>query len=632
MKKAKIYLLISIAFIVISSLQFSCKKFGSYLAIKTGEAININASGAEVDAVVIDVGESGLSEHGWCIGTSPDPTINDNKVNNGPKESYGNYTNTITGLNPGTKYYVRSYISGGGQTVYGEELEFTTSELDFKINYPTTNSIIGTGQTYNIKWTANINDKLKIELYKSNIYYKSIVEDIENSGEYSWEVAIDLKNADDYKLVISSTENGGIKEESFTFSIYDNAPPSVTTGEITNIDYFAAQASGKIEHFGTESSVIQHGHCWSMNENPTIEDNKTELGNKNTLDTFTSNLSNLTDNTSYYVRTYASNDLGTTYGEQILFTTTDAVKPTVTTVILSDINYTTASCEGEVTNIGTHEVTARGVCWSTSANPTTANNYTTDGYGVGSFTSSIIDLAVSTTYYVRAYATNSVGTAYGEQKTIITLDLESGITDVRDGTHYNIVLIGKQVWIAENLKYLPSVTRPDESSETSPHYYVYDYNGTIVDDAKATANYTIYGILYNWPAAMNNAVSSSTNPSGVQGACPTGWHLPSKSEWIQLTDYLGGAYIAGGKLKEAGTIHWNTGNTGTNESGFTALPGGIMNSYMDRFEDIRNSCQFWLATEEAGPYSPNLSYYGNIAGFKDGYNPKNGYSVRCIKD
>ena len=114
MKNTRIYLLISIAFIFAISFQFSCKKFGSYLAIKTGDAININATGAEVDAMIIDIGESGLSEHGWCVSTSPNPTISDIKINNGPKESYGNYTNTLTGLDPGTKYYVRSYISGGG--------------------------------------------------------------------------------------------------------------------------------------------------------------------------------------------------------------------------------------------------------------------------------------------------------------------------------------------------------------------------------------------------------------------------------------------------------------------------------------------------------------------------------------
>src|SRR5574344_2484117 len=156
----------------------------------------------------------------------------------------------------------------------------------------------------------------------------------------------------------------------------------------------------------------------------------------------------------------------------------------------------------------------------------------------------------------------------------------STIKDARDNQTYRIVTIGSQTWMAENLKYLPSVVGPRTGSKTTPHYYVYGYNGTNVTDAKATANYNTYGVLYNWPAAMNGAASSTTNPSGVQGVCPDGWHLPSNAEWTELTDYLGGYSVAGGKLKATGTIEAGTGlwydrNTGaTNETGFTGLPGG----------------------------------------------------------
>src|SRR5690554_6700140 len=135
----------------------------------------------------------------------------------------------------------------------------------------------------------------------------------------------------------------------------------------------------------------------------------------------------------------------------------------------------------------------------------------------------------------------------------------STIKDARDNQTYRIVTIGSQTWMAENLKYLPSVVGPETGSQTTPHYYVYGYNGTNVTDAKATANYNTYGVLYNWPAEMN--------------ACPDGWHLPSDAEWTELTDYLGGESVAGGKLKETGTTHWASPNTGaTNETGFTALP------------------------------------------------------------
>ncbi|HOR61199.1 MAG TPA: FISUMP domain-containing protein [Bacteroidales bacterium] len=134
-------------------------------------------------------------------------------------------------------------------------------------------------------------------------------------------------------------------------------------------------------------------------------------------------------------------------------------------------------------------------------------------------------------------------------------------TDPRDNNTYRTVQIGNQIWMAENLKYLPSVVGPGTGSKTNPYYYVYDYVGTNVDAAKQSAIYTTYGVLYNWEAAKT--------------ACPTGWHLPSDAEWTILTNYLGGEAVAGGKLKETGTTHWNSPNEGaTNETDFTALPGG----------------------------------------------------------
>src|SRR5690554_4182629 len=157
--------------------------------------------------------------------------------------------------------------------------------------------------------------------------------------------------------------------------------------------------------------------------------------------------------------------------------------------------------------------------------------------------------------------------------------------DSRDGNEYNWVQIGDQVWMAENLAYLPSVNMVADGSEDAAgsYYYVYGYDGTNVAEAKATDNYATYGVLYNWTAAMN--------------ACPDGWHLPSDAEWTELTDYLGGESVAGGKLKETGTTHWASPNTGaTNETGFTALPGGYRNN-TGTFHGIGYYGYWWSATE-----------------------------------
>lgn len=205
-------------------------------------------------------------------------------------------------------------------------------------------------------------------------------------------------------------------------------------------------------------------------------------------------------------------------------------------------------------------------------------------------------------------------------------------TDPRDGNNYQTVTIDNQVWIAENLKYLPSVVGPTIFSDTSPYYYVYDYEGTDVEEAKNEENYTTYGVLYNWTAAMAGSASSNANPSTVQGVCPTGWHLPSEAEWDQLIDYLGGVYVAGGKLKEIGLMNWQDPNAGaTNEAGFKALPGGY--SGWSTFEELGSQGFWWSATENSSEFSwsSEMNYDDDGVNVQGNYKQL-AYSVRCVRD
>ncbi|MDA3866881.1 MAG: FISUMP domain-containing protein [Salinivirgaceae bacterium] len=223
-----------------------------------------------------------------------------------------------------------------------------------------------------------------------------------------------------------------------------------------------------------------------------------------------------------------------------------------------------------------------------------------------------------------------------EVDSVIFYEPTSGtFTDTRDGNVYNWVKIGDQVWMAENLAYLPSVNQVADGSEDAAgsYYYVYGYDGTNVTDAKAISNYDTYGVLYNWTAAMNGEASSTTNPSGIQGVCPTGWHVPSDAEWTQLTDYIGGTRLAGGKLKETGTTHWNSPNEGaTNETGFRALPGGYR-SGSGAFVSIGYGGDWWSATEydATDAWYRSMNYYGSGV-YRVSYGKELGFSVRCVRD
>ncbi len=217
--------------------------------------------------------------------------------------------------------------------------------------------------------------------------------------------------------------------------------------------------------------------------------------------------------------------------------------------------------------------------------------------------------------------------------TEICAQTDNTFTDSRDGRVYQTVTIGKQVWMAENLKYLPGVAESATGSGTTPYYYVYGYEGTNVEDAKSTANYATYGVLYNWPAAMAGSAGSATNPSGVQGVCPTGWHLPSDAEWTELFDYLGGIAFAGGKLKEIGTTYWVSPNAAaTNETGFTALPGGRRVS-SGAFESIGENGYWWGASDVSTIFAMYwIMYYSNSNVFRMRSNKELGFSARCVRD
>ena len=404
-----------------------------------------------------------------------------------------------------------------------------------------------------------------------------------------------------------------------------NMEPILTTTAITSITTTYATSGGNITSDGG-SPITARGVCWSTSQNPTIANSKTVNGTGS--GTFTSNPIGLLPGTTYYLKAYATNDIGTAYGNQLTFTTNLGL-PTLTTMVASDITRSTATSGGIVMNDGGTKVTARGICWRTATNPTTANNKTIDGNGTGSFTSDISLLTDYTTYWVRAYATTSVGTGYGNEISFMTLgigfnpNLTYGtVTDI-DGNTYKTITIGTQTWMAENLKttkyrngeIIANVKENPPWAALTAGAYCWYKNDSVV-------NKSVYGALYNW-----YAVADSRN------IAPLGWHVPSNAEVAALSTFLGGENVAGGKLKEEGTIHFIISNyQATNSSGFSALPGGFRSN--GGLFDYMTTAGWWWTTSVFS--TTNSTHFSVDSSNDDVYTSNSakttGLSVRCIKD
>ncbi len=398
--------------------------------------------------------------------------------------------------------------------------------------------------------------------------------------------------------------------------------PVLTTTAISTITASAAQAGGNITSDGG-ASVTARGICWGTTSNPTTSNSKTTDGSG--IGSFTSSLTGLTASTTYYVRAYASNSAGTAYSNEISFTTQAATTiPVITTTAISIITQTTAQSGGNITSDGGAPVTARGVCWSATTGPTTANSKTTEGIGVGSFTSFLTGMAASTIYYVRAYVTNSAGTAYGNEIIFTTQPASANtVTDI-DGNVYNTITIGTQVWMKENLKtthYRNGDAIPTGLNDAS---WFTTGSGAYAIYGNNTSNIAVYGKLYNWFAVVD-----------TRNLAPAGWHVPTFTETVTLTSFLGGLSNSGGTLKEAGLTHWNSPNTGaTNSSGFSGLPGGNRSNI--GLYDFIGFGGYWWTTAEDFPGSVTAEARGlfansietaQISGSKN-----YGLSIRCIKD
>jgi len=300
-------------------------------------------------------------------------------------------------------------------------------------------------------------------------------------------------------------------------------------------------------------------------------------------------------------------------------TPTGPTAPTVSTAAVDAITQTTAACGGSVTSDGGATVTARGVCWSTNATPSLTDSITNDGTGTGNFTSSLSGLTAGTTYYVRAYATNSAGTGYGGAESFTTTAAPTTVTDI-DGNVYQTVTIGTQVWMAENLKVTHYRNGDSIPNVTDGPTWAALVTGAWCEYDNSPESAAVYGRLYNWYAVDD-----------IRNIAPEGWHVPTDAEWNTLVGYLG--TDGGGKLKEADTAHWLGPNTGaTNETGFTGLPGG-MRGDMAYYIAMGREAYFLTTTEynSGRAYIQSLFYADAIVARRN-LSKHYGHSIRCVKD
>ena len=585
---------------------------------------------------VITDGGGSITARGICWSTTASPTTSSSKTSDGT--GTGSFTSSLTGLTPATTYYVRAYATNSAGTAYGNEVSFTTSQIvvptltTTAITSITSTTAVSGGNVFTYGgasitgrgfcWSTTANPTLS----------NSLTSDGTGTGSYVSNLTGLLPGTTYHVRAYAANSAGTAYGSDLTFTTAA-ALATLTTTAITSITQLTAISGGNITSNGG-GTITTSGICWATTSNPTTAGSKTTDGT--VTGSFISNLTGLTSGTLYHVRAYATNGAGTAYGNDLSFTTASATLAILTTATVTSIDLTTAVSGGNITSDGNGSITDRGACWATTASPTISDNKISNGAGTGSFTSNLSGLLAGTTYYVRAYATNSAGTAYGNQ-----FSFNTKIADV-DGNTYNTVTIGSQVWMAENLKttlYNNSTAITNVTDGTAwtalltPAYCWFNND---------PANKTLYGALYNW-----FTLDAASN--GGKNVCPTGWHVPTDVEFQTLESYLGMATADLGAWGSRGTNQgtqmkyttgWPTGENGTNTSGFSALAGGYRYGASGTFNDLGDLSYWWSSTAVG---DGTTAWYRRLDGvlpdvptntqvYRAGVLYQGGKYVRCVKN
>ena len=480
MKKLSLFL------IALTMILFSCKPEVEKPTVVTKSVGEVTKTSAKVVGQVAADGGADVTERGVCWSTDGTPTILDFRVKD-TEGGLGSYEIAFTDLVPNTQYYVRAYATNEAGTGYGDEKTFVTVDPEGPEN-------------------------------------PEQPEDPENPEQP--EQPENPENPEQPEQP-EDPENPEQPEDPEQPEVGASV---VTTSEVTEITVNSAKCGGEVVS-GGNGVIVARGVCWSTNHNPTDSDAYTINGNG--VGSYTSNMTNLEHNTTYYVRAYATNAQGVVfYGNEVSFKTLEKRLPVVmTNSEVTGITMSSAVCGGEVSLDGNSETT-RGICWSTSQNPTIDDSKTIDGKGIGSYTSYINNLEQNTTYYVRAYATNEIGTVYGEEKTFQTLAAYSPATGTSNG--YGYVDLGLSVkWATCNV----GATSPEEYG----NYYA--WGETITKKTYTLNNCTTQNVFFKYDFSGESKYDAATANWGVD------WRMPTLDELKELHENCTWEWISSNGFK-----------------------------------------------------------------------------------